>query len=259
MNPIRTLSDLLFPPRCISCGSFCKKDLLDPCPTPLCDTCRVAWEKEKTDTCVRCGLELMQCRCSSARMEKAGMERSIKLMYYRGSRMTAGRRAILYMKKRRNLRAFAFFAEQLSFPILRYMEERLLSIEEVCFCYVPRSPKNETIYGLDQAEQLCRALAKKTGCEALPLFYRRSAGAEQKKLSARERAQNVRGRFGVDKDVLARIPKTVRCIFLVDDVITTGASIAACAVLLKENFGGEVVGVSLARTPLLRKKAPKKE
>ena len=256
MKPVRFLSDLLFPPRCISCGSFCKKDLLDPCPTPLCDACRVAWEKEKTDTCVRCGLELMQCRCSSARMEKAGMERSIKLMYYRGSRMTAGRRAILYMKKRRNLRAFAFFAEQLSFPILRYMEERSLSQEEVRFCYVPRSPKNETLYGLDQAEQLCRALAKRIGCETMPLFYRRGAGAEQKKLSARERTQNVRGRFAVDGQV--PIPPTVRCIFLVDDVITTGASIAACAVLLKDRFGGEVVGVSLARTPLLRKKASKK-
>ena len=257
MKFVRFFSDLLFPPRCISCGAFCKKDLLDPCPTPLCDACRIAWEKEKTDTCVRCGLELMQCRCSSTKMEKAGVERSIKLMYYRGSRMTVGRRAILYMKKRRNLRAFAFFAEQLSFPILRYIEERSLPSEDVCFCYVPRSPKNETIYGLDQAEQLCRAIAKRIGCEALPLFFRRSAGAEQKNLSARERVQNVRGSFAMDEKV--QIPSSVRCIFLVDDVITTGASIAACAILLKERFGGEVVGVSLARTPLLRKKAPKKE
>lgn len=259
MNPIRFLTDLLFPPRCVSCGAFCKKDLLDPCLSPLCDGCRVAWEKEKTDTCVRCGLELMQCRCSSVKMEKAGLARSIKLMYYRGSRMTTGRRAILYMKKRRNFRAVSFFAEQLSFPVFRYMEEHSLPSEAVRFCYVPRSPKNETLYGLDQAEQLCHALAKRLDCEAIPLFCRQGAGKDQKKLSARERAQNVRGRFAVDEEVLAEIPRSVRCIFLVDDVITTGASIAACAVLLKGRFDGEMVGVSLARTPLLRKKAPKKE
>lgn len=259
MKGLRFFTDLLFPPRCVSCGALCKKDLLDPCDTPMCDKCRVAWEKEKTETCPRCGLELMQCRCSSARMEKAGIEQSIKLIYYRGSRMTAGRRAILYLKKRKSNRSFSFFGEQLAFPLRRYMKENGLRSEEVLFCYVPRGRRNADLYGLDQAERLCRALSAQVGCRTVPLFYRiRRDEREQKKLSAKERAQNVKNRFGIDRDVLSGIPSTVRCIFLVDDVITTGASIAACAVLLREHRGGAIVGVSLARTPLLRKKAPKK-
>lgn len=260
MKLSRFFFDLLFPPRCISCGSFCKKNILDECEVPFCDKCRLAWEREKTETCPRCGMELLVCRCSSERMERAGMDVSIKLVYYRSDKATAGSRAILYLKRNRIKRAFAFFAEQLSFPIVRYMKENGLRVEEVCLCYLPRSYKNADVYGVDQAEQLCRAIGKRLGARVFPLFYRTNAKAEeQKKLSAKERERNVRGRFGVNEAALKRIAADTRCIFLVDDVITTGASISACAKLLKGRYDGEIVAVSLARTPLARRKSFKKE
>lgn len=250
--------DLLFPPKCISCHSFCKKDLLDPCEVPFCDNCRLEWEREKTATCANCGRELLSCRCSSGRMEKAGVSESIKLIFYQREKETVGRRSVLYLKKNRNRRAFDFFATQLSFPLQRYMRENGLDVDDVCFCYVPRAHESDERYGLDQAEQLCRALARRFGVSVASIFLRTNVKeVEQKTLSAREREKNVKGRFAVNESVWSRLHNP-KCIFLVDDVITTGASISACAKLLKGRYQGEIVAVSLARTPLLRQKSIKK-
>ena len=192
-------------------------------------------------------------------MERAGISAAIQLVYYRRGKTTVGSRAILYLKENRTRRAFSFFAEQLSFPIGRYMRERGFTPDEVCFCYLPRSHKNVDVYGVDQAEQLCRAVGKHLGAAVKPLFYRSGTGKqEQKHLSVGERERNAAGRFGVDEDVLVSL-KGTRCLFLVDDVVTTGASLSACAKLLDGNYHGEIVAVSLARTPLSGRTSVKKE
>lgn len=253
----RFFYDLLFPPRCISCRAFCKKDILDPSDAPFCEKCRLDWEKEKTACCAGCGKELLNCRCTSPRMERAGIAQSVKLVFYQSARDTVGRRSVLHLKRNKNLRAFAFFASQLSFPLNRLIAEKGLSAEKIRFCYVPRSYKSEESEGLDQAEYLCRAIAKRYGTVPTPLFRRSGVKeAEQKTLTAREREKNVRRLFEIDETVFKKIGDAT-CIVIVDDVITTGASLSACARLLKGRFSGEIVAVSLARTPLLRRRAVK--
>lgn len=254
----RFFFNLLFPPKCISCLSLCQRDILDPCEAPLCEKCRFEWEKEKTAVCANCGKELLRCDCSTGRLEKAGIATSLKLVFYQGGRDTVGKRSVLYLKKNRNRRAFDFFAEQLSFPIKRYMHEKGFSAEKVLFCYVPRSDKSEESYGLDQAERLCRALSRRLNSPFAPLFYRSGVGsADQKTLTAREREKNAQTLFCVNERLLP-VLNEIACIFLVDDVITTGASVSACARLLKNRYSGEIVAVSLARTPLARKRMPKR-
>ena len=94
----RFFYDLLFPPRCISCRSLCKKDILDPCEAPFCEKCRLEWEKEKTVSCAGCGKELLSCRCTSPRMERAGIVQSVKLVFYQSTKDTVGRRAVLHLR-----------------------------------------------------------------------------------------------------------------------------------------------------------------
>jgi ComF family protein len=67
--------------------------------------------------------------------------------------------------------------------------------------------------------------------------------ATQTRLSARERARNVRGAFVV------RHPAWVqgRHLLLVDDVMTTGATVAACSRVLKEAGAASVHVVTVAR------------
>lgn len=244
------LENLLFPPKCLSCGEFLQEHLTDPCNRPLCHRCRVEWEREKGEICPECGAEMPTCRCCPPRLTKAGVERTVKLVNYQNQAETAGRRAILRMKKRANHRAIDFFATQLCYSVKGYMDEQGLDVSQVAFCYVPRGQKNVARYGFDQSKLLCQALAKTCGAMCFDIFIRTAGNvAEQKKLSAKERQANSRNRYAVREKGLSRLQSGVKCLFLVDDVITTGESMLGCVKALKGRFDGTVVAVSIARTP----------
>jgi predicted amidophosphoribosyltransferase len=92
--------------------------------------------------------------------------------------------------------------------------------------------------GYDQAELIARAAAGVLAMPHLPLLSRERVTIAQFDLDRRRRATNVRGAFVLD----GRAPPIVgRWILLVDDVTTTGATLAACAEALVD---GGALGVS---------------
>jgi predicted amidophosphoribosyltransferase len=88
-----------------------------------------------------------------------------------------------------------------------------------------------------------RVLASRAGIHLTPLFLPARPHAVQKGLGVAERARNLDGVFA-----LARPVGGIR-VLLVDDVVTTGATLAAAAGVLRAG-GAEVVGAAvLAATP----------
>jgi predicted amidophosphoribosyltransferase len=63
----------------------------------------------------------------------------------------------------------------------------------------------------------------------------------------RDRAQRLSGISGNVALASERAPP--RHAILVDDVITTGATLAACAAVLRQHGAAEVVALAYARTP----------
>jgi ComF family protein len=98
--------------------------------------------------------------------------------------------------------------------------------------------------GYNQSEWIARGMSEDMGFPvSLSILSRKKQTLTQTKLSAPEREKNVRDAFTV-KDPDAVKDKTV---FLVDDVITTGATLNACALCLKEAGAASVYGLALAR------------
>ncbi len=90
--------------------------------------------------------------------------------------------------------------------------------------------------GFNQAELLCRDLSRHFG--GLPwaaVLSRSRATVTQSELPADRRAGNVKGAFA-----LRRLPPGVRHAVLVDDVMTTGATLTECARVLKRAGVGRV-------------------
>jgi ComF family protein len=101
--------------------------------------------------------------------------------------------------------------------------------------------------GFNQSALICGALAREHGCEVRHLLRRRRNTESQVGLGREWRRRNVEGAFVLAPGLPWK--KTVakgRKIFLVDDVLTTGATLDACARVLVEAGHGEVHALALA-------------
>ena len=107
---------------------------------------------------------------------------------------------------------------------------------------VPLHPRRLRRRGYDQAALLARALAARTGLGVSECLARTGSARAQ---VGRDRGERLAGPPGA---IRARGPVPARAI-LVDDVVTTGGTLAACAQTLRAAGAREVCAVAYARTP----------
>ncbi len=99
----------------------------------------------------------------------------------------------------------------------------------------------------NQSALLAYGIGKETGIFCAPHLLRRiRATVPQMALDRGTRKKNVRKAFAVPVEILPYVRDKV--IVLVDDVITTGATVDACALAFKEAGAKEVRVLALART-----------
>ncbi|MBX3634389.1 MAG: ComF family protein [Rubrivivax sp.] len=113
---------------------------------------------------------------------------------------------------------------------------------------VPLAPARLAERGYNQAWELARELARALALPAdATLLQRPADGAHQAQLTRDERRRNLRGAFLVDP--LRRGELAGRHVALVDDVMTTGATLREAAVALLRAGAASVSAWVLARTP----------
>jgi ComF family protein len=110
---------------------------------------------------------------------------------------------------------------------------------------VPVHPDRLRQRGYDQAVLLAREVATDLGLPMREVLSRRTATAAQHSLGRGERARNVSSAFGVRTQAAALVEN--RWIVLVDDVMTTGATLAGCAAALLDAGALAVSGLTVAR------------
>ena len=111
--------------------------------------------------------------------------------------------------------------------------------------HVPVHAERARQRGYDQAKLIARVVARQLGLPFASLLERRRATIAQFDLDRRHRAANVRDAFGVTMQ--ARSSVDGRWVLLVDDVVTTGSTLAACAEALEAAGALAVSGITVAR------------
>jgi ComF family protein len=148
----------------------------------------------------------------------------------------------------KNLALGNFFAEKIREALASASQDTVI---------VPVPPRSGKIRktGWDQVEYLAALLEKGRGSKNMPRksitiknadmrvsrCLRRLPSKVQKELNQEERKKNLQGRIILK----GAAPKTV---VLIDDVITTGSTLDACAAVLKEGGAEKVYGLCLFYT-----------
>ena len=130
----------------------------------------------------------------------------------------------------------------LALPLGRWLGEEVVALKWPVdlVTAVPLHPSRLAKRGYNQSWLIARAAAAVLGCPAVPLLSRIRSTPSQTGLSRRERRVNVAGAFAP----AASLP-TGGAILLVDDIYTTGSTLAAASAVLAAR-GAAVFGAVLA-------------
>jgi ComF family protein len=126
-------------------------------------------------------------------------------------------------------------------PLLGQACEEFLALDSLV--PVPLHPSREKQRGFNQTEKLASALSSEIAVPVEMPLVRARKTSPQVRLDAEGRRGNVAGAFALASG--ARVEG--RRLALVDDVITTGATLGACAQVLMAAGAAEVSVVTVAR------------
>ena len=235
------LLNLLFPPKCVSCGDVIRYDSTEA----LCKICRSKYEIEKGFFCPECNVVHADCLCMPKALEKYATEALHLVEYVKED--SPARDMILFAKDQ----DYEYLNRFLTSEIACLFERRDISLDGALVTYVPRSRKKQIKHGVDQAREVAKRLAKRYECEFASLFLHKDSD-EQKHLSAESRKVNTQGAYSLKEKQRSAVKG--KHIILYDDVITTGATLLACASLLKKAGASGITVVTFGKTYRTEKK-----
>lgn len=212
------LVDLFLPPACAGCGRY-GADLCRSCRASLRPASQLRDRFLAADPAVVVGDEL---------------ELAIAAFAYEG----ALRRALSRLK----YGGAARLARPLAHAALPVLRRLLLVTGPAHLTPVPVHADRQRQRGYNQAALLAAALAELTRTPVADLLVRPRPTTQQHRLDRAARLRNLRDAFALRPT--ARPPPTI---VLVDDILTTSATLEACAAVLRAHGADRVVGVAVAR------------
>ncbi len=224
------LDRFVFVYKCVGCGEILS---YEQSTHAFCPKCRATWEEAKTVSCPICYREAVACTCMPRYLSPSGAFCLRKLMPYDKTKEHMPPNRLIYrLKHQPNRRLERFIASELATLVRE--ELRVLELDDpahdAVLVYLPRSRKATRAEGFDQSERITRALSDELGIPFVGAIVRTRRARVQKALNAADRMKNAKQSF---RYVEAADVKG-KYVFLLDDIVTTGAGMRVCTSLLQK-------------------------
>jgi competence protein ComFC len=221
------MAEFLFPTRCAGCGRYAGR--------PFCPDCNSSMPLIKGPVCRLCGKpslyavdECLECR---GRMEH--IDSTIALGLYEEPLRTA----IHKLKYRNGWRLAPCLGSMVAVRLAPLLEEGYPTVT-----FVPMYRRKRKARGYDHAEKLAAAVAQALGLPLMLLLERTRSTVAQSSLNRDGRRRNVSGAFSVAGGRIDGYE-----VILVDDILTTGATLTECARVLRESGASRITACVMAR------------
>ena len=241
------LVSVFFPSDC----RLCEQLLSRASRIPICDECLASFRPLSQNICEVCGqpLESFAAQtpsgpsatrsepgriCGVCQLRTYSLDRARSYALYE----TGLIRAIVLLKFERIEPLGEWFAERLLELVRR---DELLGADVVV--PVPLHRQRHRERGYNQVDLIAKPLSRNLRLAYRPVLVRRKPRPDQHILTLRERWESVRGAFATEN---CGQVDNLR-VLLVDDVLTTGATLDACAKVLREAGAKSVIGLTVAR------------
>lgn len=237
------LLDLLYPPACVSCGrpgaQVCVQCVrrFRPLRPPLCSRCGGPLGPRPSPT-TRVPPDSVRL-CQACRVRPPAFDRAWSLFVYEGPLRDA-------------IWAFKYGGHRVLGRMLGQLMAESVPAQATAgltaVVPVPLHPSRLVTRGFNQAALLARPIATRLQLPLLAHAVRRVRHEHsQATLDVRARRSAVRGAFGRGGEAMSGN------VLLVDDVFSTGATVNACAAVLRASGAARVVVLTLARAALVGK------
>jgi len=234
------LFSLFFPADC----RICSRPLDEIARVPVCRNCLTAPEPLSAGIfCVSCRTPFQnrfpldsEGRCSLCRHGLRGFDAAYSYGAYEGVL-----RELIHLYKYGRIQTMARpLADLLAAALPR--DERFDVVTAV-----PLHWRRQWQRGFNQSELLAREIARRCGIPLVKALRRARPTLAQAGLSNADRRHNVVAAFGCRRGALRGRQVQGKRILLIDDVMTTGSTAAACAVALKRAGAARVALLTVAR------------
>lgn len=234
---LSAFADFIWPPKCLICNNSLENEN-----KIICDECEKGIILFSPPFCFHCGKPLFypgdfsERLCASCKEEKDHFDRAFIIGSYENSL----REAVHQFKYNKKILLRKYF----SILINDYIEKNNVLDKIDVIVPVPLFLTKKRERGFNQSELLAKEISKKWDLPVLTEnLYRARHTEPQYNLDYTRREKNIKGAFKLkDKNIVEG-----KKILLIDDVITTGATINECSrILKKEGRAKNVLVLSLA-------------
>lgn len=210
---LHSLLDFCLPPLCVGCGTYTEADYC------ICERCLNQMETFTHPFCLTCANFISDDNCPTCQADTLPL-------YAMGSYSPPLKNLIINYKFNGITQLSSFFAKY----IYRIFERSILKYQTRILVPIPLHPSHEYYRGYNQATLFAKNLSEIFNFEVCTHIIKRIKKRKpQSRLSHKKRHKNVAGVFKAEK-----VKENQNEIILVDDVVTTGATIAEAKKILTE-------------------------
>ena len=232
---MKFVKDILFyisVPKCVACG-----ERLVRSDRALCKNCKLDYDNAIKRNCAHCAKPIYECSCTTEYLDAHYIHRHIKVFRYRPEAELPTNKLIYSLKKDNRDDVLDFLADELASSIAITFP----NASDFIFTYIPRRRVAKVKYGIDHAELLSKRVSEKLGAKYQKTLISKSKNEQKLSKNREERMKNARFDY-----IHKRVDLSGKTVVLIDDVVTTGASMSVAAALLKGAGAKRIIGASLA-------------